>query len=430
MTTSALSRRGVLVFRKDDINVFLILVSLIGTYMQFHLYVGERIAFPFLFPNLIGIAAFIYYALKRQFLPALTAVILLVLFALVAVMMAAFDGYLGGALSKYSQLLLSIFAGYGLCWLILQIPRERLRKLLARLAWVILIVAFAETYLGFYEVMTQINTVLYSWRPQGFYTSVERDIALWNRVRPLVFSTEPSLVGIWGSVLMVGATILSPSDHWKRYLVLIAYVGVLLFIARSISVIPILVTYLGATMFYKRNSQSKQIMLFYGLIAVAWILSFTSALMLIGRFLQDTSFFVRFTVPYLTTLQALDRSLFFGLGLGNDDLFEVIVFDVWAQAGMLVRSAVYVEQYGLNGMLTNSFFSIWINLGMVGGVSFLAVVFGFVRQIGRFPAMMVLTTTFGTWMTVGGFVDMRTWFFLYFFIACAMSVERDKTNAA
>jgi hypothetical protein len=429
MATSTLPRQGVLVFRRDDVRVFLFLVSLIGLYMQFHLYAGVRIAFPFLFPNLIGMAAFIHYALKRQFLPALTTVIALVLFTLVAVMIAALDGYFGRALGKYLQLLFSIFAGYGLCTLILKIPRERLRRLLARLAWAILIVAFAEVYLGLYGTMTQINSVLYSWRPDGFYSSVERDIELWGGVRPLVFSTEPSLVGIWGTVLMVGATILSPSDHWKRYLVLIAYVGVLLFIARSTTTILILVAYMGATVFDKRNSLSKQIMLFFGSIGAAWILAFTSALTLMGQYLQGTSFFARITGPYLTTLETLDRSPFFGLGLGNDRLLEVIVFDVWARTGMLVRSAVYIEQVGLDGMLTNNFFWVWINLGVVGGVFLLTVVFGFVRQIGRFPVTMVLLTTFGTWMTVGGFVDIRTWFFLYFFIACAISFERDESNA-
>lgn len=429
MATSTLHRRGLYASRKEDLRVFLFVVSLIGLYMQFHLYVGERIAFPFLFPNLIGMAVFIHHTLKHQFMPALTTVLFLVMFALGALTVAALNGYFGDALGKYLQLLFSIFAGYGLCVLILQIPRERLRKLLARLAWGILIVAFAEVYLSFYEIMVQINTVLYSWRPAGFYGAVERDLALWGRVRPLVFATEPSLVGIWGSLFMVGATILSPSTHWKRYLVLIAYVGVLLFIVRSTTAVLILVAYIGATVFDKRNSMSKQIILFLGSIGLAAILAFTSALTLMGQYLQDTSFFARITGPYMTALETMDRSPFFGLGLGNYRVLETIVFDIWARQGMLLRSATYVDQAGLDGMLTNNFFWIWINLGVVGGIFFLAVVFGFVRQIGRFPAVMVLMTTFGVWMTTGGFVDIRTWFFLYFFIACAISFERDKSNA-
>lgn len=427
MTTSILSRRSFFIFRKEDIRVCLFVMGLIGLYMQFHIYADGQIAFPYLFPNLIGMAAFIYYALKRQFISALPSLMLLVLFSSAAVMVAALNGFGGEALRGYSQLLFSIFAGYGLCRLMLRIERERLRRLLSRLAWGILIVAFAEVYLGFFDIMTQINSFLYSWRPQGFYTAIDRDIALWGAARPRAFSTEPSLVGVWGGVLMVGATILSASTNWKRYLVLIAYIGALVFIARSATTLLILFAYLGAMVFDKRNSLLKHLLL-SGLLGVAAILTAVFMQALMGQYLHNLSFFARFIGPYMTTLEVLQQSPLFGLGLGNDRLLEMIVFDVWAQEGMLARSTVYVNAHGLTGMLTNNFFSIWIYLGLVGGVFLLSVIFAFVRHLGRFPVMMVLITTFGTWMTVGGFVDIRTWFFLYFFIACAMSFAQDKTN--
>lgn len=428
MTTSHLARRDTLTHRADNIRVFLFVVSLIGLYTQFHLYVGGRIVFPYPLPNLIGMAAFIHYALNYNFLPALTKVILLLLFSLVGVIVAFLNGYSESAIGKHSQLLFSIFAGYGLCTIILQIERERLRRLLVRIAWGILITAFAEVYLGAQNLMTQINSVLYSWRPLGFYTAADRDLALWGVVRPLVFSTEPSLVGIWGSVFMVGATILSASSPWKRYLVLIAYIGVLLFIARSTTAILILVAYMAATVFDKRNSLAKHLMLFLSSLGVVAMLAFTSLLTRVGRYLQDVSFFTRITGPYTTTLETFHFSPLFGLGLGNDRLLEAIVFDVWARAGMLGRAAEYVQAYGLDGMLTNNFFWIWINLGVVGGLFLVVVVIAFVRHLGSFPGTLVVMTTVGTWMTVGGFVDIRSWFFLYFFIACAISFNQGKTN--
>lgn len=429
MTTVTPSRHHTLIIRKDDVRVFLLLVSLIGLYTGLHLYAGELIAFPFVLPNLIGMAAFVYHIRERRFLPAITTVVLLVLFALAGVILAAINGYLIEAIGKYSQLMFSIFAGYGLSILIVQIERERLRKLLACIAWGILIVAFAEVYLGLFDIMTQINSVLYSWRPQGFYTATERDIALWGQIRPLVFSTEPSLVGIWGSVLMVSATILDRSASWKRYLILIFYVGALVFVVRSGTVMAILLSYLAATMLYKRDYLFKQAMLLLGALGLAFLLNFTSTLTVMGRYLQGTSFFARFTAPFQTTLEMLDRSPFFGLGLGNDELLRQITFDVWAREGMLVRAAHYVEAHGLNGMLTNNFFWIWINLGLFGGLVLLLLVFKLVRHLGHFPAAVVLMSTLGTWMTVGGFVDMRTWFFFYLFTACAACAQRKEFNA-
>ena len=428
MTTSTLSRRGVLPVRKDDIRIALLIVSLIGLYTQFHLYVGGRIVFPFLIPNLIGAAAFAHYSLKRRFQPAIKVLTLLILFVVSSLLMAAFNGYLSGALGKYSQILFSLVAGYGLCTLISHIERERLRKLLERLAWGVLIVAFAEVYLGFYDIMTQINSVLYSWRPQGFYTAIERDIALWGQVRPLVFSTEPSLVGVWGSVLMVGATILAPSEQWKRYLALTLYAGALFFVARSNTVLLIFSFYIGASIAKEGNNLIKQITILFSTIGISFALLFISSLTPLVNYAQGTSFFARITGPYLTTIESLKYSPFFGIGLGNDRLLEETVFSVWAQAGMLVRSATYVEAHGITGMLTNNFFWIWINFGLAGGVLFLILVFSFVRQLGRFSVTMILITTLGTWMTVGGFVDLRSWFFLYFFVACAISAEQSKIN--
>ena len=416
--------------RDENLRVFLFIVSLIGLYMQIHLYAGGRVAFPFLLPNLIGMAVFILYVLKRQFMPAVTMMVFLGVFALSALMVAAVNGYFLNALGKYSQLLFSVFAGYGLCLLMMQIPRERLRKLLAWLAWGILLVAFAEGYLGFHEIMIEINTVLYSWRPAGFYQSTERDLALWGLVRPLVFSTEPSLVGIWGTVLMVGATILSRSTNLKSYLVLIAYLGLILFIARSTAAALIPMAYIGATMLNKRNYGYKLIILFLGLLGLLAIQALTPAQTLVEQYMQGTSFFARIPGPYLTMLETFERSPLFGLGLGNDRVLETTVFDIWAREGMLLRSSAYVDQAGLDGMLTNNFFMMLINLGVVGSIFFLFVVYRFVRQIGRFPAKMVLSTTFGSWMTMGGFVDMRTWFFLFFFIACAGTVKRSKANVA
>ncbi len=407
-----------------SVRVFLLHLVLIGLYTQFHLYRGSTILFPFVLPNLIGAFVFVSYISRYNVRPSLSILGAIAIFSIGYLIAALVGGYFGQAMSKFVQLVVSIFSGFGIAILITRIGPDRLRRILLRLSVGILITAIAEAYLGFYPIMLKINEVLYAWRPAGFYIDAGRDVANWGAVRPLVFSTEPSLVGIWGSVLMIGATMLSTAQDWKRYAILIAYVVVLLFVTRSTTSMVILISHLVATLFDRRFSLSKQLVVLGVAIAMTIVLTLSSAATLVGQYAEGTSFFARILGPYMTTIEVLRINPIFGLGLGNENALETIIMDVWNRTGMLAASMHYIKQWGITGMLTNNFFLLWIYFGVVGGLIFLGIVFALVRQLGRYPMVMVALTSFGVWMTVGGFVDARSWFFVYFFISCAILSER------
>lgn len=415
-----------MVVTRSDVNTALFFLSFIGLYTQFHIYSGNKIIFPFAIPNMIGLFA-LFFVPYRQATRLCGFFCVLCLFALFYLISAEVHGFFESAMMKFVQLMISIFACFGLCTIVSGIPRERLQKILVWIAALILVISTLEVYFGLYPFMVAINKVLYFWRPQGFYIDTGRDVNYWGAVRPLVFSTEPSLVGIWGCVLMIGATMLSKAEDWKRYAVLISYVAALLYVGRSTTSLLILGGHLFAVLFDRRFGASKRLVLLgAGTLAVV-LLTLTSAATMIGRYAEGTSFFARILGPYLTAVEALWATPIFGVGLGNEQLLDGLIMEIWGRANMLSASASYVQEWGTSGMLTNNFFWLWIHFGILGGFVFLCLILILVRQLGRFSMLMVILTSLGVWMTVGGFVDARSWFFVFFFVGCAILNERKAT---
>ena len=401
----------------------LFLLYFFGVYSEFHLYSGSSILFPFVVSHLAGVASILLA--WRRFSSLLTSMIVAIavvdIVSLPPLLVLAEDAAFVEQIRSLIQLNVSMVSGCGAFISLLSLGREFARRMFFTIATFILVVSVFEVYLGGHDVMVAINNVLYSWRPLGAYVDNGRDIALWGAVRPLVFSTEPSLVGIWSSTCL-GLYLILSERTWRNFAVYGGMVLATLIVCRS----PTSGVIAYATVIFLAINSRNAALYLSGLLVLPVLLYVTLAYspfyMRAVSYAEQASFFARLIAPYLFTLDVFANWPFFGIGVGAVDLFRGDVLAVWSKAGIF-SSQPFAATWVTGDLLTNSFFWHWIYFGAVGGLVVLLSLTRAIRAAGVRNWWLVIAPTAICWQTVGGYVDARTWIFFFLYMAAAVLVQ-------
>ncbi|HEX7776624.1 MAG TPA: hypothetical protein VF449_08860, partial [Parvibaculum sp.] len=203
----------------DMLDSALILVFLTGIYMEVAIFLSPTVPIPNVLAGLAAIALLLRHPdwVEEKHVVALAIVIVLLL---ISIFCAADLGFFKKRLLGLVQLTYSLVLGYSLFIVAIRYERTRLATLFLGFCIFIIIGTALEDYTPLRAVSDAVREHVYNF---GIYDADARDELLYGRIRPKLFTSEPSAV-TFGFALFSLCWYLLTTWRWKlvTYLALIA----------------------------------------------------------------------------------------------------------------------------------------------------------------------------------------------------------------
>lgn len=417
------------------IDYLLVVMFLLGIYVGIDARLPGGIPIPGIVAGAAGGLLLLKNAgrIKERQVVALT--VALVIF-LLSTLTAPNYAYLGERFKGFIQLSYSLTIAYGFFLAATRFDRRRLARIFLCFCLILLVGCALE------NVSSAFRNLSDAFRAQvfasGVYIADARDQLFYGRIRPKLFTSEPSAVTFAYTLFAFAWYVLT-----QARLKLFIYLGLLAagYLAMRG---PSLFLGVAAIPFYEILLASRRgppwavrynLMAAAGALVVAVVLS--SATILVGESLyqerissilagQDPSFFSRIIAPVLTAVSVVGEHPLGGAGLTGWEFIEPTVQQIYASAPSLASGYYFGSAMAA---VTNYFWLHWIFLGLFWGSLTLIALSGFLRSLGT-PSLLfcwAVWVVFG--QSSGGYVDPRTWIVLL--LACTVSVihERDARTA-
>jgi hypothetical protein len=413
------------------LRILLCIATLISIFLSIHLSVTGTLFFPY-------VAAFatslvLIFLEWRRLSTGVVIAACLLLIATVAffALSIPYAAAPSRRLLSLAQLYAALLTNYGLFLGLSSLPSRTVSRLFMSVSIFVLIFATLEVHFGLRPFVDTVRSVIH----QQYYDDTIRDLELYGAVRPSVFSSEPSLVGIFWGLSLCGWLLADPDRFGLRQLVVASLLtAAAVFVIRSPTILyAVTITVIGLIVHRLRRSASPRVRLIKSVSLFACfilVIASTSLLMyaaepfggLIEEIVKGDSFYSRQIGPYRLASSMTETSPFFGFGLGGDaemapyamDAFSPVIenmiagadaADVASVPGMVIN----FSEGKTSHLLTNSFWQFWISFGILGGtivasiVAFALAKFG-VREIGF---VLLGATLMG--QTMGGIVIAPAW---------------------
>jgi hypothetical protein len=386
----------------------LFVLFLLSIYVEVPLNAGFLIPSFFTLLILMPLLALMYY--RRVYWYELYFVGQIVLILLLTAFLSPGFEWLGEKLLGLVQTTISIIGGILLLKLVDGLQYRWLTRALFAL-WVVLLVGAALEVVGILTpVSDSFREAAYSAGSYSVYESDARDISIVGHVRPSLFTTEPSLLAI-GFFVFVNSWLVAA---YSQRNLLVACIAAMVMLGVSGS--PILLLSLAVSLiimlFSERNVSSLwfSITLAFIGIAVAFYVRPDIASDLTARFsdayqnigtLRATSENRRLIYPYITLVDVLKNSPFFGVGISGKELVE----------DYSSLPSAYPTVMGNNALAM-----FFIYLGVVGSALFGMAVHDFWRRMGINQPMLLVILILALSQTMGGFETPRFWGYTFLFI--------------
>jgi hypothetical protein len=367
--------------------------------------------------------------IKERHLFAIIAVLMLYVLSILS---ASDDRMLGERFKGLVQLTYSLMIGYALFLALTRYHRSQLASVMLGFSMVILIGCALENSDAFKEVSDSFRAWAFD---TGVYKADLRDQEFYGRVRPKLFTSEPSAVAFMFSLFAFSWYALSGMRlKLMGFLMLIA-AGYFLMrgptLLLCIALVPVYELLLGS-----RQGPPGEARLSVGRVAATVALT----AVLIGVAVpvvhtlyatrleaitsgQDPSFFSRVIAPPLVAFEVIAANPAAGAGLTGWEFIEDATRQVYGTAAWL--STDYRFDNAAQA-ITNYFWLHWIYLGLFwGGVLLLAL--SLMLQSLAVPSVLfcwLVWAVFG--QGAGSYVGPQAWTVLFLSAAIAVVVERDR----
>ncbi len=269
---------------------------------------------------------------------------------------------------------------------------------------------------------------------RNLYIADDRDIALYGAYRPRAFASEPSLVGIWSTVVIVAwyATyrVRTISVHTG---IVLAALAAMLFLERSPTILYGVLVVGGCQIL--NRARTVQAWVKYRsrrIIMAVMMLVLSMVVVVVGlatpaygptAFLHEGSAFDRLFAPPLITFRVLGASPAFGIGVATQERLAdetiPVLLSTRNDATEVIGNAARITTF-----VANSFFLHWIYMGLLGGVVALWIYARFLRTLGVMDIAAVAGMTIPMWNTIGGCVTVQCWAMVFIFAAARLQYER------
>jgi hypothetical protein len=420
----AAAQSGYQARRLDGLDIALVTLFLLGLYLGVSLQVSEKVPITCAPSGLAGLI--MLWRRRDQIQPSHLAGLLGVVCVFLGSILAASDyEFLGKRFTGLLQLTYSLVIGYAMFLTLVHGERRQIANILLAFCVVIIVGCLLETYGGLRPLSDAVRERIYA--SGNVYDADLRDQLLYGRVRPKLFTSEPSAVTFaythYSSLWLVLST-------WRRkLLVYFGLMGLALIVLPGPTLVLMLLltvpylVFLSGTRPDGRPSSTRLV----GSLAVSLVL--IGLAIGLGRIFfaerlnelasgKDASFFFRFTGPMLVAFDMFRNHPWAGSGLTGEPYIADRVMDIFMNSPSF-QSAWQVTRVA--DTLTNYFWLHWIYLGLVWGVICLVAVSIWLRMLGT-PSVLYC---WAVWIILGqasgSYVGPKTWAVLL--IAAAAAIQ-------
>lgn len=328
------------------------------------------------------------------------------------------------------QLVYSLIIAYAMYLTAQRYDRRGFGRILLITCLIIIVGATLENYTGFRAVSDSFRQQVYHF---GVYKADLRDQMLYGRIRPKLFTSEPSALTFAFTLFAFLWYVVSPAK--AKLLGFLALLGIGYFLMRGPTLllgIPLACAYellLAPRRPMPQPTRLSGPRLFCALLVCLALLAIAAALgsALYSKRLAliaqgaDPSFFSREIGPFLVAKYVMLHHALAGAGLTGEESIAEKVRQIYLDA----RSFSGVVTLGdTKHVVTNYFWSHWIYLGAGFGVAALVALTHWLRVL-RAPSILFC---WSVWMIFGqasgAYVGPKTWSVLL--LACAVSVLHDR----
>lgn len=323
--------------------------------------------------------------------------------------------YLGHKLSGVAQTTVAIIAGILLVKEMIRLERDTVVKIFYWLSLLLLVGTVLEVsgFLG--GLSDSFREVVYRQGGYGIYTNEERDLALAGFNRPKFFTSEPSLLAIGFFVFSISWLLLaSCMRSWLLFMIATMFMFYLT--ASPVLLVSVLTS---LCIMFLRSKRGRNILSRNMVIVLGAIIVLVASFLILGSLFEQinqrfisaglgvhtyeiSSENLRMVFPYLTAMDVLGSSPFFGVGISGK---EVI-------GSFSTLPIAPGDAFGNNNLA-----ALFIYMGFFGAFLF---VMTFYRYLGRFlpPFYLLILVILVLSLTQmgGGFESPRFWGYVFIFI--------------
>lgn len=421
--TPAFPAAGAAPRRLDFIDTVLVVTFLLGLYLGVSLAISAKVPLTCAPSGLAGVI--MLWRRRDQIVPKHLAGLLLVVTVYLCSVLAASDySFLSKRFTGLLQLTYSLVIAYAMFLTLLHGDRRQIARILLIFCLAIIAGCLLENFAGLRPLSDAVRESLY--QTDQVYDADLRDQMLYGRIRPKLFTSEPSAVTFAYTHFSAVWLVVSP---W-RYKLLV-YFGL---IAMALVVLPgptlVLMVFLTAPYLVflagTRPGGNTSISRTVGALAAAAVL--VAAAVVFGSIFfaerlnelatgRDASFFYRFTGPMLVAFDMFRNFPWAGAGLTGEPFITDNVMNVYMNSPSF-QVAWRISR--IADVLTNYVWLHWIYLGLVWGVLTLIAVSVWLRMLGVPSVLYCWSVWIILGQASGSYVGPKTWSVML--IAAAASI--------
>ena len=418
--TSADSERSL-----DWIDTSLLVVFLVGLYLGVSLPITSKIPLTCAPSGFAGLA--MLWRRRDQIRPThLAGLFGVIALYLGSIFTAADYSFLGKRATGLLQLTYSLIIGYALFLTMVQGQRKQVAAILLGFCVFIIVGCLLESYAGLRPISDWVREKIFE--SAYVYDADLRDEILYGKVRPKLFTSEPSAVTFSFTHFCSIWLVTSP---WRYKIVVYAgLVGAALIVMPGptlvlmlLLAIPYFIFLSGTVDGVRPGSAATRLIGALALSAIVLGVAVWIGNMFFAERLKeltdgkDASFFYRFTGPMLVAFEMFDKYPWAGSGLTGEPFIADDVINVYMNAPGF-QAAWKIPKIG--DVLTNYFWLHWIYLGLIWGAVIFAGMSGWLRILGV-PSVLYCWTCWAILgQASGAYVGPKTWAVL--FTAAAVSI--------
>jgi hypothetical protein len=394
----------------------LVFIFFMGIYLSINLQISSKIPLPSV---ISGFAGFLLLWRRREqwhphHIMALMGVVVLYLGSILA---APDFHFLGKRFTGLVQLTYSLVICYALFATIIEADRNQMAKLFLGFCITIVIGCLLEQHAGLRPISDAFRNKVYD--GSGVYDADLRDLLLYGRVRPKLFTSEPSAV-TFSYTFFAFCWYMFSAWRWK----IVGYLGLLgigLLAMPGPTLMLMLILIIPYEVFLGGRNRAPGLDILRLMKVGVMALFFLAAFVGIGKAVysarladlsggKDGSFFFRQTGPALVALEMAKKYPMTGIGLTGEPFIKEEVIDIY------LNSPQFNYQWRIptrtSEALTNYFWLHWIYLGVGCGLLTLIGLSLWLRVMGVPSVLFCWSTWVILGQAAGAYVGPRTWLIL------------------
>jgi hypothetical protein len=411
--------------RLDWLDTALVALFLLGLYLGVALQISEKVPLTCAPSGAAGLI--MLWRRRDQINPRHLAGLLAVVTIYLCSILAATDyAYLSKRFTGLLQLAYSLVIAYAIFLTLVHGERRQIAAILLGFCVFIIVGCLLETYTGLRAISDAVRERLYD--SGVVYDADLRDQVLYGRIRPKLFTSEPSAVTFAYTHYCSVWLVVSPW-RWKLP-VYLGMIGMALFVLPGPTLVLMLLLTVPYLIFLAGAQPGRRppAMRLAGSLAISIVL--IGVAIVLGKTFfaerldelasgRDASFFYRFTGPMLVAFDIFRHYPWAGAGLTGESFIADKVIDVYMNSPSF-QAAWRISRIG--DVLTNYFWLHWIYLGLVWGVICVVAVSLWLRLLGAPNVLYCWAVWVILGQASGSYVGPKTWSVLL--IAAAASILR------